>query len=80
MAEIQGKTVYACKTVQIDRLVLFPIAHLRTPASAYIIEAKKRKESLRKQKYDLTVSTEETRVILRSLIELKNKLIRDGRN
>ena len=35
---------------------------------------------MRKQKYDLTVSTEETRVIPRSLIELKNKLIRDGRN
>lgn len=34
---------------------------------------------MRKQKYYLTVSTEETRVILRSLIELKNKLIREGR-
>jgi hypothetical protein len=41
MAETQGKPVYACKTVQLDRLVLFTIAHLRTPASTYIMEAKK---------------------------------------
>ena len=34
---------------------------------------------MKKLKYYLTVSTEETRVILRSLIELKNKLIREGR-
>ena len=43
------------------------------------MEAKRRKESMKKLKYYLTVSTEETRVILRSLIELKNKLIREGR-
>lgn len=35
---------------------------------------------MKKLKYYLTVSTEETRVILRSLIELKNKLIREGRH
>ena len=80
MAELQGKTVCACKTVQLDRLELFTIAHLRTPASTYIMEAKRRKESMKKLKYYLTVSTEETRVILRSLIELKNKLIREGRH
>ena len=34
---------------------------------------------MKKLKYYLTVSTEETRVILRSLIELKNKLLREGR-
>lgn len=34
---------------------------------------------MKKLKYYLTVSTEETSVILRSLIELKNKLIREGR-
>ena len=34
---------------------------------------------MKKLKYYLTVSTEETRVILRSLINLKNKLIREGR-
>ena len=34
---------------------------------------------MKKLKYYLTVSTEETRVILRSLIELKNKLIREGK-
>ena len=34
---------------------------------------------MKKLKYYLTVSTEETRVILHSLIELKNKLIREGR-
>lgn len=34
---------------------------------------------MKKLKYYLTVSTEEARVILRSLIELKNKLIREGR-
>ena len=35
---------------------------------------------MKKLKYYLTVSTEETRVILYSLIELKNKLIREGRH
>ena len=34
---------------------------------------------MKKLKYYLTVTPEETRVILRSLIELKNKLIREGR-
>lgn len=34
---------------------------------------------MKKLKYYLTVSTEETRVILHSLIELRNKLIREGR-
>lgn len=55
------------------------IAHLQVSPSGSTMKAKKEVRTMRKQKFYLYLNDTEQRIVLQSLVRLKNRLIQEGR-
>lgn len=69
-----------CKKQAVYQLsILEKIAHLQASPSGSTMKVKKKVRTMRKQKFYLYLNDAEQRIVLQSLVRLKNRLIQEGR-
>lgn len=69
-----------CKKQAVYQLsILEKIAHLQASPSGSTMKVKKEVRTIRKQKFYLYLNDIEQRIVLQSIVRLKNRLIQEGR-